>query len=458
MDTNDEPEWIEVELSPTDGFGTPAPASSVTTASDDLGPSSWASGRGVVVPLVVGLVALGAGWVIGRAGGGSPTPAPNVGPVIEAADPVGAIQPVPTTATTSAPTSAPDNGPFVTPDPTAVGTVEAVVDVVSEHQVVVAPDLRGQPIEIVAYGNGRQLFRLDLATSRLVTRDVASQPFGRARLLVGPTWSLLPSSEAGLDSTLVWDDGRRIDVDVGPASQVIGVADADSLWTMFEPVSTTGIVVHRRGIDGRPRDEIGVVPSVPNWVDPAGGVVVELPGGTFGVRPQPTVETDAGDARVIEPVVTPITEGRLLALGVDLAVAEECDALLVCSTYVIDRASAERRTLDVDGGSGGLVPYAFAGAATVAPGGGAAVVELLEASERTSAQRSLGVVDLTTGVVTEIGPTQDVGQTAWTPDGRFVLFIRGGRIAAYDTESDVTVVATDDLVAIDAFGVRVIGG
>lgn len=431
-------------------FGAPRPGSVSSTTSDIPEPSvGLGRRRDVVVPLVVGIIALGVGWVIGRGGGADPPAVPAATSVIEAADAVASIAPVPTTVASNPP---PTSIAPATSEPTTPG-----VYVVTERQVDVAAELLGQPVEIVAFGNGRQLLRLDLRTSRLVAAEVVAQPFGRTRLLVGPTWALLPSNEMGLDSTLVPDEGRPVEVDVGPAPQIIGVADADSLWMMFTPVSTAGIVVHKRGIDGRPRDEIGVVPSVPIAIDPAGGVVVELPGGTFGVRPQPTVETDAGHARVIEPVVAPITEGRLLALGVDLAVAEECDALLDCSTYVIDRASGERRALDVEGGSSGLVPYAVAGTTTVAPGGGAAVVEVLEPSERASAQRSLGVIDLATGGVAEIGATQDVGQTAWTPDGRFVLFIRGGRMAAYDTETGVTVVVAGELVAIDTFGVRVAG-
>lgn len=452
MASTDEPERIEVELLSSAPSGASRPGSVTSTAGHDPEPLRGVGRRGVLVPLVVGIVALAAGWVIGRGSGAAPSIAPDETAATEAADPIDSIAPVPTTAASSSPPTsiAPATGatPAVAPD----------VYVVTERAVDVAAGLLGQPMEIVAFGNGRQLMRLDLATSRLVASEVVAQPFGRTRLLVGPTWALLPSNEAGLGSTLVRNEGRPVEVDVGPASLIVGVADADSLWVMFTPVSTTGIVVHRRGVDGRPRDEIGVVPSAPTSIDPAGGVVVELPGGTFGVRPQRAeADTDSGSVRVVAPVVAPITHGRLLALGADVAVAEECDALLVCSTNVIDRASGERRALDVDGGLSGLVPYGLAGTATVAPGGGAAVVEVLEPNDRASAQRSLGVIDLATGVVTEIGATQDVSQTAWTPDGRYLLFIRGGRLAAYDTQMGATVVVADELVAIDAFGVRVAG-
>ena len=82
---------------------------------------------------------------------------------------------------------------------------------------------------------------------------------------------------------------------------------------------------------------------------------------------------------------------------------------------------------------------------------------MLEPNDRASTQRSLGVIDLTTGEVNDIGPTQDVDQIVWTPDGRFVLFIAGGRVVAYDTESSFIAVVADELVAIDAFGVRPAG-
>lgn len=403
------------------------------------------------MPLVVGMIALGVGWVLGR---GSPERSDRVAPVVTAttvrSDPVGSIAPVPSASTASSVT------PTTAPPTTSAAQADDPTPVIVEAEVPVHPDLRGQPLEIVAYGNGRQLFQLDLATARLRSQHVIAQPFGRTRLLVGPTWALLPSSDADLSSTIVWDDGRTAAVEVGLADQILGVADGRALWWVVPtPDPGEGAFVQLRSVQGEFEEVIAGVPVAPSRVDPAGGVLLELPDGWFAVEPQRAVtDPEVGASRVVEPTVVPITSGRLLAISAEFAVVEECDDRLVCARLVIDRATSERRVIESIRDLRGPVPYAVAGVSSVASGGRWAVVEVLEPDDRASTQRSLGVIDLSTGEVDDIGPTQDVDQVVWSPDGRFVIFIAGGRVVAYDTESALTVVVADELVAIDAFGVR----
>ena len=459
MARSDEPEPIEVELLSSDGvdspFRRPGTTSSTTSSTTSVGEEPRSSPRGVLVPLVVGMIALGVGWVLGR---GSPDPSDGTVPAVTAAsaasDPVGSIAPAPSDASTVVSTT---GEPTTTPAPPQ--EEEPARPAVVEADVAVHPDLQGQPIEIVAYGNGRQLFQLDLATARLRSQQVTAQPFGRARVLVGPTWALLPSNDAALSSTIVWDDGRTATVDLGLSEQILGVADGRSVWWVFTaPDALAGAFVQLRSVQGDFEEVIAGMPVVPARVDPAGGVLLELPDGWFGVVPQRAVtDAESGATGLAEPTVVPITSGRLLAISAEFALVEECDDRLVCARVVIDRDTSERRVIKSAEELRGPAPYAIAGSSSIAPGGRSAVVEVLEPNDRASTQRSLGVIDLTTGEVNDIGPTQDVDQIVWTPDGRFVLFIAGGRVVAYDTESSLIAVVADELVAIDAFGVRPAG-
>lgn len=446
MPPPEQPERVEVEL--VGGGSVPAPSTPAAVGAEPPSP------RGVLVPLVVGLIALGVGWVLGR---GSPESSPAAGPTsstVAFADPVGSIAPAPSAPTAATTASAdPTGGPSSTQ-----AAPEADPTVLVEFEAVVHPELRGQPIEIVAYGNGRRLFQLDLGTARLRSQQVTAQPFGRARLLVGPTWALLPSNDADLSSTIVWDDGRAQAVEVGTSEQILGVADGRSLWWTFPaPDPRAGVIVQRHTVQGEFDDVIAGLPSVPTRVDPAGGMLVELPDGWFHVEPQrPVTDPETGAARIVAPIVVPITPGRLLAISAELALVEECDDRLVCTRIVVDRTTGERRSIEPDEYTG-PVRFAVVGGSSIAPGGGSAVVEVLDPDDRASTQRSLGVVDPATGEVDDIGPTQDVDQIAWSPDGRFVFFLAGGRVVAYDTESGSISVVAEELAAIDAFGVRELG-
>ena len=82
---------------------------------------------------------------------------------------------------------------------------------------------------------------------------------------------------------------------------------------------------------------------------------------------------------------------------------------------------------------------------------------MLEPLDRGEDQRRLGVLDLASGEMIEIGPAQDVDEATWTPDSRFVLFVQDGRVVAYDTTADTTTVVAQELVAVNAFGVRPVG-
>ncbi len=457
MGGSDERERIEVELVSTAGPASPFSRSAPDGAVIEAGRAQPGGGtnRAAVIATIVGVVALGFGWALGRAGAdGTSAVQPSVTAAITNTEPDQAIEAVPVTQAPS---------PTTIPTPTVPGTESAAtpsgeqaVPATQVSDVEVAAAVRGLPIEIVAFGNGRQLFQLDLTSSRLLTTEVDTQPFGRTVVLVAPDWVLLPSNDAALPSTVVRPDGSATEVELGASWQVAGIADEGSIWQVGPSSEGADTHIQRRSIRGDFGEEVAGLPEFPSGVDPAGGVILELPGRIVRVEPQPAiVDPSTGAARGAVPIVEEITSGRLLALSATVAVVEECADDLTCARIVVDRATGDRRVLD-DAGvhQNDLAPYGPVALPSVSPDGRLAVVELLEPSDRASSQRSLGVMDLATGSVDEIGPTQDVGQVAWSPDGRFVLHISGGRIAAYDTETAETVVIVGELVAIGSFGIR----
>ena len=459
---------IEIELVDSrDGssaFARDAPDAAIVQGDADRPPAGNA--RFVLVSALVGVGALALGWGLGRSSNDGASVSPP-SPIDEAA--VDRSQPVESIGT------APPTTPAVAPSPIEPMTTSDVVAadssprslIVIEDVVDVASVLQGQPIEIVAFDIGRQLFQLDLTTSRLSATEAAVQPFGKNEVLVAPDWVLLPSNDASFLSSVVGRQLFQLDqVDFGASWQVVGLADSGSVWWIDPMLNEgSGTVVQRRSINGDLLDEIVMLPVSPSAVDPAGGLIVELPGRVLTVRPEPSVvDPETGISTVADPEISSLTTGRLLALGADTSVVEECEDDLTCGVFVVDRATAERRPLAradarvdarVDDGAG-PVPYGRVGAASVAPDGSAAAVELFEPADGGSSRRTLGVMDLLNGTVTEIGPTQDVEQIAWSPDGRFLLHIQGGRLTAFDTQTGESVLVADRLTAIGSFGIRAV--
>ncbi|MFW2336297.1 hypothetical protein, partial [Ilumatobacter sp.] len=309
------------------------------------------------------------------------------------------------------------------------------------EEVAVAAPLLGQPVEIVAYGNGQLLRRLDLAAGRLVTQRVPRQPFGRTRLIVGDEWVMFPPSDSELPTIVVGDGGEITEGFYGPTWEVAGVADGAGLWVMSEALAAGGAgLIERVPISSGGAEKL-TLPGPPSRFDPAGGFVVDAPGGSY---------------RVAADGVSQITAGELIAIGREVALAEECDAGLTCSVVVIDRATGERSTLDVARPlDDTLLPsIAIVGHESVSPDGALAMVRVVNPGDGSSGQPMIGVIDLTTGVVAEVGFAQDIDQSVWSPDARFLFFNRGGKVVAYEPATGDSHVVADELIAIDAFGVR----
>jgi hypothetical protein len=438
----EDPERIEIELTSDDGGRADSPfARRGDESRIDSSPVERDDRRLLAVGLLVGSLGLLFGWVLGRSGTDeTAVPVAAVTTVLAASDPVRPIDSV---------TGEPDDrGSGSDEESSATSATDgreqpaANVAFVTKTKVAFASELDGQPLEIVAFGNGRQLSRLDLQTGLLTTlRATQLQPFGRPRLVIGDDWVLFPTSDPDLPSSIVIGDGQVKSIDFGPSWEVAGTTDGEGIWLLSAELADGGPGVARLAtIEGERIAEIAL-PGVPSLFDPAGGFVVDAPGGWFRV-------TGDGAER--------ITGGALLAIGRDVAVTHECDDTLRCAVVVIDRDTAQRRPLDLDLplGDAGLSAVAPVGAESVSPDGSAAFVEVVNPAGGGTGQPTLGLLDLTSGAVVEVGPAQDIDQTVWTPDGRFVLYVKGGKIVAHDRTSGDEVDVAAELIAVDAFGVR----
>ncbi len=333
--------------------------------------------------------------------------------------------------------------PFAEPEAVETGTLagDQAADPPVTEQVVVATAVAGLPIELVTYGNGRLLQRLDLSDGSLITQPVRRQPFGRPRLVVGDVWLMLPTPDPEFPSIVVSDDGEVSDGSFGPTWQVLGTSDGSGLWVMSAELADGGQGTIERVPISSGGTELLLLPGPPSRFDPQGGFVVDVPGGS---------------SRVSTDGATQITDGELIAIGHDVAVAEECDARLSCAVMVIDRSSGDRRPLGLDRplDDSRLRSVAIVGDESVTADGNRAMIRVVNPTDSSSGQATLGVIDLITGETVEIGPVQDIDQSTWSPDGRFLFYNRGGTVVAFEPATGDVHVVADELIAVDAFGIR----
>lgn len=390
--------------------------------------------------VAVALAALALGWLLGRSSGSSDDP--TVGTA--------------STTIASAMTAEPPDVMIAAVDPTIASSPTAPIvetemdpptsETASIEQVEVHQSIAGAPVEIVALGTGRRVITLDLATGTLVTRAVDSQPFGPPTLFVGPGLILLPSFDADAPSTLlrVGSDPER--VDVGTARELVGVPGSDTLWRLTAlqsgpDVDPAGRVrAEQITFDGNSLGVVVELPVAPLGADPRGGLLVQVPGGAYAVR------VDGASQ---------ITSGRLVAIGADLALGYECDSGLVCGYVLIDRTTAARTAVSLDPALGDPAPIQLPWAAALgsgfSPDGTSVVVETTRVGDGTATK--LLVLDLESGLATEVSPITGT-QYAWSPDGRALFHMYGGRLMVFDLESGESNPVVSDFLAIETFAVR----
>lgn len=452
MGESSAPNRIEIELTSNSG-GTPWERPPSTVEGDpDRGSTAWRSeavvshsvGREptrIWGPVIVAIVALALGWVLGRSGASgdaSPTPAvasssTSVAPPRSVAEPIAPVDPVVADPAGGVDVNPPVAGTEPPPDTTPEVTVE---------QVTVAESLVGMQVELVALGGGRRLLTLDLRTGLLETRVTASQPFGPATLFVDTDVVLLPSWDEDLASTLIPTRGAPVEVELGLAYQLRTASELGVIWRSDpELFDDKAGMVEQIGLDGSSLGVSVELPSAPLTADPAGGLVVAVPGAVFQVTPDGA---------------TPITTGRLVAIGRDLAIGYECDGPSSCDYVIIDRATGERSVLVPDPALGAEALLETTWTATsgsaFSADGRAVVVESVDPDR--GGRRVTVVIDLETGIATEVAASPGPLPLAWAPDRRVLLYVLGGQLAAFDVENAVSNPVAGGLAGVEAFALR----
>ena len=426
MDERPEPQRIEIELTTNAEMPDrtrhhldqpPAPSSEVVVGSDEAAPTGWLGserGRLVVTATVVGLMALALGWSLGRVGGSGDvatssvtapeSTAPGTTVVLE-----GESLPPPQ-ITTTVPKPRPSTTTSTLPSP--------VVEAVEVDQ-----RLQGLDLTLVGLDNSNALVELDLAAGTITTQKIGWAGGEPGALIAGTDWIILNNPSSGT-SLLLRDDGRSQPVDIGYGWQPLWIADTDRFWRGSETQSW----------DARATFEEVDITGTPT------GVAVELPAGTwpmFADADGGLVVLAAGkNYSVHESSIDLIGAGDLLGLSSDLSVLRDCDAQLQCGIRVTDRRTGEVRPLPTDptAGEAPLLqgPYGWGATSTnsISPDGGLCVVIV-----QTSQNSTLGLVDLRTGALAELGSNLYAPAVVWSADGRFAFFLDGQGLSAYDRQS-----------------------
>ncbi len=84
--------------------------------------------------------------------------------------------------------------------------------------------------------------------------------------------------------------------------------------------------------------------------------------------------------------------------------------------------------------------------------GRAVVVESVDPDQ--GLRRSTVVIDLDTGIATELAASPDPLPLVWAPDRRVLFYVYGGRLAAFDATTGLSDTVAAGLEGIEAFAIR----
>ncbi len=334
--------------------------------------------------------------------------------------------------------------PTVRTDPSEVGESgrNGDSDVVVERRIDVHPAVSAVGVEVVALTSRGEAVRIDTATGAIVSVDVAGAQFGPPTVFAGDGWILVPSSDGVRGSTVLFDDGTRSSIDTGFAWTLLTTGEGDTFWR--GDVSPGGALPDRlveMAIDGsRTGSEIDLRGFIPRMLDPLGGVVVDAPGGSYVL----TAES-----------ATRLTSGRALAVGRQRQLVHECDELLDCGYFVVERATGERRALTLDPELEELPTFELtAGREFQSPWNGPEdAVLILGRSPAGSGTQSYWLLDLVDGGYTEIGETGDVPTARWSDD-QSLFWLDRGRLRWFDRATGESVLFSEELGNLNAFTLR----
>jgi hypothetical protein len=452
------PTRVEIELTPTDGSRTWRRRSDASTTVE-LSGNDYTNDTSVPVPdlepqvagevdrphlterrkLVVGgavvaVVALFVGWALGRSGGA----------------PAGEAQTSPSTTEASAletlaPAAVPSTVPATTRPVVRAGPTTTTAPEWEAMRVEVDPAAAALDIRLVVVGGGR-IVELDTGSGEMRALTTGMRFTQPPLVNAGEDWMLIRNLDSGR-SQLVRDGELPVGVDIGDGWSTHFQRDTGFFWRMSpmfmgaEPADVVEID-HEGNATGRAFQ----VPAGawPVAGDPAGGVVVGAPGGTYQVGPD-------GARR--------LTTGNLIALSTRIAVVTDCgDDFSNCAVFVLDRATGQRTELDLGSSESGD-PLGVFNLQSAAFWGSPELLGAVSPDDRwaptmiTSSRQEFGLLDLTTGEFVPVSPNPP-SSLWWSPDGRTAIYDQNSRLMLFDTEQRTWTDVLPASVSVDAFAVR----
>lgn len=388
-------------------------------------------GRLLAVAGCVGLLALMIGWAAGRASVPEPMGVPTT------------TVPPPRSVSGS-PLPEPDDADEQTvdrPRPTVprTTTTSTLPDWSEATPIEIHEAVAGLPMSIVATNSTGDYLDIDFATGT-VRRRIIRPMFGGVEVRAGPGWVLLMAQDGDSMGWLLEDGAEPVQVDIGSIWDTYWSPGSPVLWRLVIDSDAAGEILEAVGPDGQPAGERIVLPGLayPQIADPLGGVVVDMPGGLYRF----TVE----GAQLL-------TTGLLFGLSSELMIAYECDADGACDLHRVDRASGESVTIDVADPAEILPAWSRW---TVSPDGSQMLVHVVSIEPRSGGgygEERLATLDLGDGSITPL--TRPYAQSVdWSPDGRFVFYVRGQLMALDRTTGETFPVFDQDPRRIDTFAVR----
>ena len=357
----------------------------------------------------VSALAFGVGWMLGR--GGSQTPSGGAPP------------------TTVAATTVP---------PELIGSTLPSVDAqlfASTTTLVPGWTIVGAGVDDRAAALGIRVigvqpglvFELDTATGELAELEVRARYRTPPHVDAGEDWILVRRTDISYAQLFRGRD-EPISIRLGYATNAFPEPGTDRLWRVLTAAQrdapTRVVEIDHEGTESGVAFEFEG-PGQVAGADPAGGVVVVAPGGSYHAG------TD-GSKR--------LTTGDIIAINAQEALITECsDDLTTCGLVVLDRSSGATTPLEpvLPVGKPDIQIYASGSSygfpsllSAISPDGRRAPVVI------NGTRLRFGVIDLVTGDFAPLGVTPQSGLW-WSPDSRYVMYLFNERLMMYDFDTRI---------------------
>lgn len=386
--------------------------------------------RLVATAVAVSALAFGVGWMLGRGESHAGT---------------GDASPTTTTPSVAALASVPPEligSTLPSVDPRLIAPTSTLVSGWTFASAGVDDRAAALGIRIIGVRPGRVL-ELDTATGELAELQVRARYREPPHIDAGDDWILVRRTDISYAQLFRGRD-EPISIRLGYATNAFPEPGTDRLWRVLtasqRDAPTRVVEIDHEGAESGVAFEFDG-PGQVAGADPAGGVVVVAPGGSY------LAGTDGS---------TRLTTGDVIAISTEEALITECsDDLTTCGLVVLDRASGATTALEpaLPIGNSDVQIYASGSSygfpsllSAISPDGRHAPVVI------NGARLRFGVIDLVTGDFAPLGVTPQSGLW-WAPDSRFVMYLFNERLMMYDFETRVAFDVAPGL-HMTAFAVR----